>query len=190
VNRVAKCLVVQLVRDDDHRTRTRGDKRSRHASEQGTRKHTTGTRSDDEQIGFPALGQRREALDRPSELDDTFCPQSIRGIGHLRQQPQARCDRLTPLQLAQAPIAVGKDGRVGGNVHEYELAAEPGRKRSGKLGSGNGIGAVDADDDWTSHFEPPVEWTNRRRADAPPTSGQACISGTLDQGSTRPRRIA
>src|SRR4051795_13520667 len=40
VNSVTKCLVVQLVRDDEHRTWTHGSKRSRHSSEQGARKDT------------------------------------------------------------------------------------------------------------------------------------------------------
>jgi hypothetical protein len=185
-----KCLVVQLVRDDEHRAWTRGCERSRHSSQQGARKHTAGTRSDDEQCGLPTLSEPREALNGLPELDDALGPQGIRGIGDFGQQPLAGCDRLTPLQLPQSPVAVGKHGRVGGDVREYELVAEPGRKRSGKRRSGNCIGVVNADDDWTCHFEPPVEWTDRRGADAPLTSVQACISGALDQGSTRPRRIA
>jgi hypothetical protein len=152
VNRVTKCLVVQLVRNDEYRTWTRSSKRSRHAAEEGARKNTTSAEPHDQQIGLPALGQRRETFVRLPKHDNALCGYGTGAIRHLRQYPHATCDRLTSLQLLQSPIAVRKDGRVRGNVHKHELAAELGRKRRSKRHSGNSIVAVNADDDWTCHF--------------------------------------
>jgi hypothetical protein len=117
-------------------------------------------RSNDEQSGLPSLGQRRKALDRLPERNDVLCVQGIGRIGDFRKQPQAACDGVAPLQLTQPQVAVRKDWRVGCDMHEHELAAEPWRKQRGESRCANGIGAINADDDWTCHFEPPVECSN------------------------------